>query len=101
MLAVFPPPRPSHIDASLALDIYLKINKTVTVLPILVFFNLYYYYYYYFAWRPVFVLFHHRVTLCGLKLLEGASLLLKRHGYPAELWKRLLYFSHESTFIVV
>lgn len=38
MLAVFPPPRPSHIDASLALDIYLKINKTVTVLPILVFF---------------------------------------------------------------
>lgn len=99
MLAVFPPPRPSHIDASLALDIYLKINKTVTVLPILVFFYLYYYYY--FAWRPVFVLFHHRVTLCGLKLLEGASLLLKRHGYPAELWKRLLYFSHESTFIVV
>lgn len=99
MLAVFPPPRPSHIDASLALDIYLKINKTVTVLPILVFFYLYYYYY--FAWRPVFVLFHHRVTLCGLKLLEGASLLLKRHGYPAELWKRLLYFSYESTFIVV
>lgn len=99
MLAVFPPPRPSHIDASLALDIYLKINKTVTVLPILVFFYLYYYYY--FAWRPVFVLFHHRVTLCGLKLLEGLSLLLKRHGYPAELWKRLLYFSHESTFIVV
>lgn len=38
MLAVFPPPRPSHIDASLALDIYLKINKNVTVLPILVFF---------------------------------------------------------------
>lgn len=31
MLAVFPPPRPSHIDASLALDIYLKINKTVTL----------------------------------------------------------------------